>query len=120
MGIEQNKDFHKELDNTGGSAKVEEITSATNVPFQGTQELDGIDLEFPIEAFTGNARAAVDAVCELTQAPLSMCCQGILAAMSTSCSMFGDVNSITGSVMPMAVFLMTIAKSGERKSAVGS
>lgn len=118
MGIEKNKDFNNELNEQKCAAQISHSDDAELTVFQSAQELDGIDLEFPIEAFTGSARAAVDAVCEKTQAPVAMCCQGVLAAMSTASSMFGDVKTINNTIMPMALFLMTIAKSGERKSAV--
>ena len=118
MGIEKKIDFNSELSEPKYAGQTSHGDDGRNIVFQSAQELDGIDLEFPIEAFTGRARAAVDAVCEKTQAPVAMCCQGVLAAMSTASSMFGDVKSINGSIMPMALFLMTIARSGERKSAV--
>ena len=80
MGIENNKDFENELTEQERAAQISQSDDAELTVCQSAQELDGIDLEFPTEAFTGSARAAVDAVCE-NAGTFAMCCHGVLAAM---------------------------------------
>jgi hypothetical protein len=84
--------------------------------FQPASEFNGLDIPFPVSALGKTAAAAVLAVGESSQAPVALCAQTVLGVMSAVASMYGDVETIQNRAMPMAVFLMTIAKSGERKS----
>lgn len=84
--------------------------------FQPSNEYNGLDIQFPVSALGKTAAAAVLAIGECTQAPIALCAQTVLGVMSAVASRYGDVETIQNRAMPMAVFLMTIAKSGERKS----
>ncbi len=84
--------------------------------FQPAGEINGLDIPFPVAALGKTASAAVLAVGECSQAPIALCAQTVLGVMSAVASMYGDVETIQGRAMPIAVFLMTVAKSGERKS----
>lgn len=84
--------------------------------FQPANEFNGLDIPFPVAALGKTASEAVLAVGDSSQAPIALCAQVVLGVMSAAASMYGDVETIQGRPMPIAVFLMTIAKSGERKS----
>lgn len=71
---------------------------------------------FPIDAL-GNLRGAAMAINELTQAPLAICSQSVLAAASLASQAIADVVLPMGSQKPLSCFFVTVAASGERKSA---
>lgn len=76
---------------------------------------------FPFPAFAlGPLRSAAEAVQALTQAPLGMCAQSVLAAASLATQGHADVALPFSSAAraPLSLFLVTIASSGERKSGV--
>lgn len=73
---------------------------------------------FPVEALGERGSKAVEAVMQITQAPPALCGQSALAVMSMVASPHVDVVAPHGQSRPTACFLLTIAKSGERKSAV--
>jgi len=70
---------------------------------------------YPIRAL-GPLRSAVEAVQGKTQAPVAIPAQSALAVASLALQGFADVETLGGS-RPVAIFALTIAKSGERKSA---
>lgn len=70
---------------------------------------------YPVEAL-GPLRAAVQAVQGRTQAPLAIPAQSALAVASMAVQGFADVETLAGA-RPVALYALTIAKSGERKSA---
>jgi hypothetical protein len=70
---------------------------------------------YPIAAL-GPLRAAVEAVHGMTQAPLAIPAQSALAVASLAVQGFADVETLGGK-RPLALYALTIAKSGERKSA---
>jgi hypothetical protein len=73
-------------------------------------------LEYPIDALglvLGNAARRIHAV---VQAPTGLCGQSVLAAASLAVQAHADV-SLSGSVEPLSLWHVTIAESGERKSA---
>ncbi|MGR3373051.1 DUF3987 domain-containing protein [Pseudooceanicola nanhaiensis] len=76
--------------------------------------------DFPIEALGAKGKTAARALHNTTQAPKGLCGQAVLCAMSTTVSSWGQVEAIHGSSMPISLFLITIAQSGERKTAVDS
>ena len=100
----------------GGEPIATEVPNQTLPRFQPAGEFNGLDIPFPVAALGKTAAAAVLASGECSQAPIALCAQTVLGVMSAVASMYGDVETIQGRPMPMAVFLMTIAKSGERKS----
>ena len=74
---------------------------------------------YPAEAL-GPLRSACHAVQEHTRAPLAVCAQAVLGAVSLVAQAHADVVLPTGQTKPTSLFLLTIAASGERKSAVDS
>src|SRR4029434_7261269 len=73
---------------------------------------------FPVEALGERGNKAVEAVMQITQAPPALCGQSALAVMSMVASPHVAVLAPHGQSRPTACFFLTIAKSGERKSAV--
>jgi hypothetical protein len=70
---------------------------------------------YPVGAL-GPLRAAVEAVQGMTQAPVAIPAQSALAVASLAVQGFADVETL-GGARPVAIFALTVAKSGERKSA---
>lgn len=70
---------------------------------------------YPVAAL-GPLRAAVEAVQGMTQAPLAIPAQSALAVASLAVQGFADVETL-GGARPVSLYALTIAKSGERKSA---
>jgi hypothetical protein len=72
---------------------------------------------FPVDAL-GPLRSAVEAIQAHTQAPVAICAQSVLGAVALVTQAHADVVLPTSQTRPTSLFLMTIAASGERKSAV--
>lgn len=70
---------------------------------------------YPANAL-GPLRDAVEAVQGLTQAPLAIPAQSALAVASLAVQGFADVMTL-GGARPLSLYALTIARSGERKSA---
>ncbi|MEI4471504.1 YfjI family protein [Frigidibacter sp. MR17.24] len=70
---------------------------------------------YPVAAL-GPLRAAVEAVQDITQAPVGIAAQSALSVASLAVQGFGDVEALGGSNVPCSLFCLTIAESGERKS----
>jgi len=70
---------------------------------------------YPVQAL-GPLRAAVEAVQGKTQAPMAIPAQSALAVASMAVQGFADVETLAGA-RPVALYALTVAKSGERKSA---
>lgn len=77
----------------------------------------GPPLPFPARAL-GPLLPAAEAVQSLTQAPLGMCAQSVLAAASVATQGHADVALPYGARAPLSLFLVTVASTGERKSGV--
>lgn len=73
--------------------------------------------EFPIRAM-GGLRAAAEAVHARTQAPLSMCAQSVLAAVTLAVQPHRDVELPGGGRKPLTGLFASVADSGERKTSV--
>lgn len=69
---------------------------------------------YPV-ADLGPLRAAVEAVQDMTQAPVAIAAQSALAVASLAVQGFADVDTLGGPA-PCSLFCLTIAESGERKS----
>ncbi|WP_366914121.1 YfjI family protein [Marivita sp.] len=72
-------------------------------------------MTYPIHAL-GPLRAFAEAVQGVTQAPVAIPAQSALAVASLAVQGFADVETLGGG-RPLSLFLLTIAQSGERKSA---
>jgi hypothetical protein len=70
---------------------------------------------YPAHAL-GPLRAAVEAVQGMTQAPLAIPAQSALAVASLAVQGFADVETL-GGPRPLSLYALTVARSGERKSA---
>jgi hypothetical protein len=70
---------------------------------------------FPV-ASLGPLRDAVEAVQGITQAPLAIPAQSALAVASLAVQAFADVETL-GGPRPVSLYALTVARSGERKSA---
>ncbi len=70
---------------------------------------------YPVRAL-GPLRAAVEAVHGMTQAPVAIPAQSALAVASLAVQAFADVETLGGK-SPVSLYALTIALSGERKSA---
>ncbi|MRX50175.1 DUF3987 domain-containing protein [Paracoccus sp. S-4012] len=102
---------------TVGSGQL--LDDAQRIGWQKLQLLksgDSCPIGFPVHALGNTGAAAAGAIHALTQAPMGICAQSTLGAMSAVSALSGDVETIMGSPMPLAVMLSTIALSGERKS----
>ena len=74
---------------------------------------------FPVRAL-GNLSSAAEAIEAHTRAPIAICAQAVLGATALVVQAHADVALPTGQSRPTSLFLMTIAGSGDRKSAVDS
>ena len=69
---------------------------------------------YPVEAL-GPLQAAVQAVQDMTQAPVGIAAQSALSVASLAVQGFANVETLGGDA-PVSLFCLTIAESGERKS----
>jgi hypothetical protein len=102
---------------------IEELTQQSNTkrwqnekPLPLQRELPP-HVQFPIEALGDLLRPAVVALQNAIQAPRSLCAQSVLAAATLVAQSQADVE-VDGRVRPLSNNFLTIAASGERKSAV--
>lgn len=72
---------------------------------------------FPVVCLPKVLREAVEAICYSIQAPIPIVAQSVLAAVSLAVQGRADVR-LDGRVHPLSCFFLSIAVSGERKSAV--
>lgn len=96
--------------------------SAANDSAPAPQPLGGSEgrtANFPISALGEHGSAMAEALHQKYQAPPALCAQAVLCAMNTAVSSWGQVEAIHGGGMPLSLYLITVAQSGERKTAVG-
>jgi hypothetical protein len=74
--------------------------------------------EFPIEALGPKLQAATEAIVDVTQAPVALAANSVLAASSLAVQAYVDVKLPTGEVVPTSLFMVSVGESGERKSSV--
>ena len=72
---------------------------------------------YPLEALGAILGGAALALHQIVQAPAALCAQSILAAASLAAQAHGNV-VIDGRVIPLTLWAVTVAESGERKSGV--
>jgi Protein of unknown function (DUF3987) len=75
---------------------------------------------FPVEALGDVLGPAASAIQDKVQSPWAMCSQAVLAATTLAVQGFADVELPTGQIKPVSNFFLTVAGSGERKSATDS
>ena len=73
---------------------------------------------YPVEALGDVMGSAAIALHETIKAPLTLCCQSVLASASLAAQSHFDVMLPWGEKKPLSLFLLTVAESGERKSGV--
>jgi hypothetical protein len=81
-----------------------------------TRELPEPD-PFPVDALGGVLGDAAQAIHDKTQAPLPICGQSVLAAATLATQAHADIELPTGQRRPLSAFYLSIAATGERKSA---
>lgn len=69
---------------------------------------------YPVKAL-GPLKDAVEAVADISQAPIAIAAQSALSVASLAVQGFADVETLGGDA-PCSLFCLTIAESGERKS----
>lgn len=72
---------------------------------------------FPFDALGPILGSAAKRIHEIVKAPDSICGQSALAAAALVVQPFADIH-IDGRVHPLSLFMLTVAESGDRKSAV--
>ena len=72
---------------------------------------------YPVEALGPVLSAAVYAGHECTRAPLAICAQSVLGSATLAVQALADVVLPTGKARPLSLFLVTVAPTGERKTA---
>ena len=74
--------------------------------------------EYPVDALGEVLGGAARALHQTIKAPIALCCQSVLASASLAVQAHFDVVLPWGQRRPTSLFLLTVGKSGERKSAV--
>lgn len=75
---------------------------------------------FPIAALGQILGDAAEAITDLVQCPEAVAGQSVLAAASLVTQAHADVELPIGQIRPLSLFMVTVAPSGERKSAADS
>src|SRR5262249_4711985 len=73
---------------------------------------------FPVDALGDVLAPAAHAIHDRVQAPLAICGQSVLAAATLAAQGHADVELPTKHVRPLTNYYLTIAATGERKTAV--
>ena len=73
---------------------------------------------FPVDALGGVLALAARAIHDRVQAPLAMCGQSVLAVATLAVQGHTDIELPTGQRRPLTNYYLTIAATGERKTAV--
>lgn len=74
-------------------------------------------VDYPINALSPRLRDAILAIEAMAQVPISLAAQSVLSAASLAAQGFINVETIVnGKIVPVSVFLLSIAASGDRKS----
>jgi hypothetical protein len=71
--------------------------------------------DYPAHAL-GQLRQVADAIHDITQAPIAICAQSVLGVAALAAQGIADAETLHGRA-PCSLFLLTVAQSGERKSA---
>ena len=73
---------------------------------------------FPITALGDALGAAASAFQEITQAPIDICANAALGVAALAGQAHADIVLPTGEAKPISLYIVTIARSGERKTSV--
>lgn len=80
----------------------------------------GNPTEFPMDALPNTLKNSVLAIYDKTQAPIAICAQSVLAAITLAAQGLADVKLPMGLVKPISNYFITVAESGERKTSTDS
>ena len=72
---------------------------------------------FPVDALGGVLEAAARAIHDKVQAPMAICAQAVMASATLAVQAHADVVLPTGQSKPLSCYFVTVAASGERKTA---
>lgn len=72
---------------------------------------------FPVDTLGCELEKLINEVHRIIKAPVAVCAQSIMGAISLAVQPHADI-FLDGRVSPLSLFFLTVAKSGERKSAV--
>lgn len=75
---------------------------------------------FPVGALGKVLGPAVQAIADCVQAPEALAAGSVLAAAAVACQPLADVRMPHGQCAPLSLFMVTVAGSGDRKSACDS
>lgn len=100
------------------NALAQRVTHAAEAPRPLFRSVDAPE-PYPIDAL-GPLKAPTLAIYAHTKAPIAICAQAVLGAVALVAQGHADVILPTGQAKPISLFLLTIAPSGDRKSAVDS
>src|ERR1700704_1180146 len=105
-----------------GSARVRELGDggeeiSPDGPRPLMRELPPAD-PFPVDALGDVLAPAARAIQDRVQAPLAICGQSVLAAATLAVQGHTDIELPTGQKRPLTNYYLTIAATGERKTAV--
>jgi hypothetical protein len=97
------------------------VAEATEIKLEPPQplmrELPPAD-DFPVDALGAVLSRAAHAIHDRVQAALAICGQSVLAAATLSVQAHADVVLPTDQARPLSMYLVSVAATGERKSAV--
>ena len=75
---------------------------------------------YPVHALGSAMGAAARAFQAKTQAPMDICANAVLAVAGLAAQPHADVHLPTGEIKPLSLYLVTVARSGERKTSTDS
>lgn len=93
------------------------VDATAETPRPLTRKLPPAD-PFPVDALGDILAPAAHAIHDRIQAPLAICGQAVLAAATLTNQAHANVELPTGQCRPLSSYFVTVAGTGERKSAV--
>ncbi len=99
-------------------SKLDQIYTAQIMPPEPLRATLPPSEPYPVEQLGNVLGGAAQALHETVKAPLALCCQSVLAASAFAAQSHFDVLLPWGDRKPLSLFLLTVADSGERKSAI--
>ncbi len=95
---------------------IRKIASPIETPRPLMRALPGAS-NFPVNALGDVLAPAARAINDRVQAPLAVCAQSVLAAATLAVQAHADIRLPHGQVKPISSYFVTVAQTGERKSA---